>query len=298
MSTYHIGRDGQPLGQYSLAELQSGFAAGEFRSGDLVWREGMADWIPLSELPEIQAHSASEAPQPPDGLPQASGPVAFESPTQTFAAPGAGSSQEEATYSGPAWENPEEGSYFERAWQTIRRLYTNPTEFFHTMRTEGGLGQPLLFYVAIGWLAMIVNTVLEIPVQFLMSSSAENVLAAFLAPVFIVIFAPALIALGAFISTAMTHLCLMMIGGANKPFEATFRVTCYAYGGAMPVAMVPVCGGFISGVWGMVLEVIGISSAHQISTGKAVLAVLLPVIVCCGLFGGLIAVGFAFFAMS
>jgi len=46
--------------------------------------------------------------------------------------------------------------------------------------------------------------------------------------------------------------------------------------------MIPFCGGMIAGVWNIVLEIIGLARAHETDTGKAVLAVLLPIIVCCG----------------
>jgi hypothetical protein len=45
--------------------------------------------------------------------------------------------------------------------------------------------------------------------------------------------------------------------------------------------VVPLAGGFIAVVWGIVLYVIGLSRVHHTSTGKAVLAVLLPFVLCC-----------------
>ena len=48
------------------------------------------------------------------------------------------------------------------------------------------------------------------------------------------------------------------------------------------MSMIPICGGFIAAVWNIVLECVGLGRAHEIDTGKAVLAVLLPIIVCCG----------------
>jgi hypothetical protein len=50
--------------------------------------------------------------------------------------------------------------------------------------------------------------------------------------------------------------------------------------------MIPVCGGLIAAVWGLVVNCIGLARAHETDTGRAVLAVMLPVIVCCG--GGLV----------
>jgi hypothetical protein len=46
--------------------------------------------------------------------------------------------------------------------------------------------------------------------------------------------------------------------------------------------MIPVCGGLISGVWGLVCSCIGLARAHETDTGRVVIAVLLPLIVCCG----------------
>jgi hypothetical protein len=50
--------------------------------------------------------------------------------------------------------------------------------------------------------------------------------------------------------------------------------------------IVPFCGGLISGIWGLVAECIGLARAHETDTGRAVLAVFLPLIVCCG--GGIL----------
>jgi hypothetical protein len=82
--------------------------------------------------------------------------------------------------------------------------------------------------------------------------------------------------------SGVLHLCLMIVGGARKPFETTFRVVCFSSGSTYPLSMIPICGGFIAAVWNIVLECIGLARAHEIDTGKAVMAVLLPVIVCCG----------------
>jgi hypothetical protein len=46
---------------------------------------------------------------------------------------------------------------------------------------------------------------------------------------------------------------------------------------------VPVCGAVVGGIWAIVLTCIGLSKTHEITIGRAVVAVLLPMIVCCGL---------------
>jgi hypothetical protein len=87
-----------------------------------------------------------------------------------------------------------------------------------------------------------------------------------------------------FIGSGILHLCLMLFGGANKPFETTFRVVCFSSGAAYLFSIIPFCGGYITPIYNIVLECIGISRAHETTMGKAVLAVLLPLIVCCGIF--------------
>ncbi len=286
---YHIGRNGQQVGQYSLPDLQAGYASGKFLPDDLVWREGMANWIPLQQLSELSNVTPAPSPDADELMPEDSNPPEqFTPPVQGVIIDPESDSESSSPRSGPAWENLEEGNVFERAWKTIRSIFATPAEFFATLRVDGGLGQPLLFYIFVGWIALAINTFLEAPLQWLWAGSSQDAMKAVLTPMLMVIFAPLFIAVGAFVSAGLTHLCLMLLGAANRPFEATFRVNCYAYGGVMPISIIPFCGAFIGSLWGIVLEIIGIAATHRISTGKAALAVLLPVILCCGAVGGLL----------
>jgi hypothetical protein len=92
---------------------------------------------------------------------------------------------------------------------------------------------------------------------------------------------PILVVMGLFIGSAVLHLCLMLVGGANRSFETTFRVACFTTGAANLFSMIPMCGGIITAVYNIVLECIGLSRAHQTTTGKALMAIFLPLIVCC-----------------
>ena len=77
----------------------------------------------------------------------------------------------------------------------------------------------------------------------------------------------------------------MLLGGANQPFETTYRVVCYSFGSTAIFQLIPICGSrWIGGVWNIVVTSIGIAKAHEIPTGKGgPIAVLLPLICCCGL---------------
>src|SRR5439155_10000744 len=101
-------------------------------------------------------------------------------------------------------------------------------------------------------------------------------------PLFFIILVPLVVALSAFVSSAILHLCLMLVGGAKQPFETTFRVVCFAGGSTNPLLVIPICGGLIGAIWKIVLYCIGFARAHETDTGRAVLAVVLAVIVCCG----------------
>src|SRR5246127_3256612 len=113
--------------------------------------------------------------------------------------------------------------------------------------------------------------------------------------VVMIILLPLFIVIGLFIGSGIVHLCLMIVGGANHSFETTFRVLAFSQGSAGPLQIIPLCGGVISGVWALVCNCIGLARAHETDTGRAVLAVFLPLIVCCG--GGLL-IAFMFGAMG
>ena len=52
---WYYSKNGAQLGPIGPAEMESKLKAGEIASTDLIWKEGMADWLPVSKVPEIQA---------------------------------------------------------------------------------------------------------------------------------------------------------------------------------------------------------------------------------------------------
>jgi len=86
--------------------------------------------------------------------------------------------------------------------------------------------------------------------------------------------------LGIFIWSAIVHLFLMLVGGANTGFASTVRVVAYS-STVQIVQVIPLCGGTIAAVWALVLYIIGLAIAHRTTQGKSALAVLLPLALCC-----------------
>jgi len=84
----------------------------------------------------------------------------------------------------------------------------------------------------------------------------------------------------------IVHLCAMIFGAAKNGYGATVRALCYAQGPAL-FGIIP-CVGFLAWIYSVILDILGISSLQETSTGKAAGIVLLPILVvfcCCGLLG-------------
>ena len=84
----------------------------------------------------------------------------------------------------------------------------------------------------------------------------------------------------------VVHLCAMIFGAAKNGYGATVRALCYAQGPAL-FGIIP-CVGFLAWIYSVILDILGISSLQETSTGKAAGIVLLPILVvfcCCGLLG-------------
>jgi len=51
---WYYSKNGTQLGPVPQGELVSKLASGEVSSSDLVWKDGMADWIPASQVAELR----------------------------------------------------------------------------------------------------------------------------------------------------------------------------------------------------------------------------------------------------
>jgi hypothetical protein len=98
-----------------------------------------------------------------------------------------------------------------------------------------------------------------------------------------VVFGWIFVVISAFVAAGILHLMLLLLGGARHDFEATFRVVAFAQATSL-LLLIPFCGQFAggaSGLWTLVLYILGLAEAHRIGHGKAAAAVLLPLVLCC-----------------
>jgi hypothetical protein len=164
------------------------------------------------------------------------------------------------------------------------------------MRREGGLGAPLTYYLIGAFIGLIGSLIWQGIGLNPMGSYGPGAGAGIFMGMIV---GACVILLGIFIWSGIVHLMLMLLGGQKYPFEATLRTIAYAQGSAAPINAVPACGGLIAGLWGLYAVIIGLSETQEISVGKAAGAVLIPVVVCCGLAAIMIAmVGMAAFGMA
>ncbi|MBN2457528.1 YIP1 family protein [Candidatus Woesearchaeota archaeon] len=114
-----------------------------------------------------------------------------------------------------------------------------------------------------------------------------------------IIFVPIITVIMAFVSVGVLHLLAKLFGGSGSYMEL-FRPLGIAEI-IMWITVIPFIGpilGSIVGIWFMVAAVVIIREVHKLSTGKAIMVVLIPVIVVMLLLVvGIIIAGVAFFSM-
>jgi len=180
------------------------------------------------------------------------------------------------------WPPPEGGSTLESLVETWRQSLFQPSSFFSAMPTPARVGPAIVYYLIVGVAASGVNLFWQMVFQItpglgrLSTGSGPSLLGGW-EPLISFFFSPIYLLIGLGISFIITHLLLLLFGGAKRGASTTFRVLSFSYGPAI-FAIVPFVGSMVGGIWTIVLAVIGLREAHQTDTWRVVLAVLFPLI--------------------
>ncbi len=321
---------GKQNGPVSESELDRLLAEGKVTPDTLVWREGLAGWAAMrtvrpapSSIPQAAAASPEPvspgAEAPPPGYIRCTLTGKYVPPSEVVYIEGKPYSAEAKPRvmqslqdggvlptsgldrTGPAWEQRAQLGIFKAIVETVKAVLMTPGAAFAGMKRTGGLGSPILFWLLTGGIAVAVSQVYGLLFQGAMTGigaaqGAQNPQAATIMAFqtaiggFGIIIAPALYLVYIFLYAGLSHLCLMMVKGANHDFETTFRTYCFAVGSAGVISLVPICGGIVGGVWGLVAYCIGLAKAHDTTGGKGAAGALLPMLACCVLVAGIFAV--------
>ena len=311
MSNIHIARSQQHLGSFIEAEVREGIRSGRFAPEDLVWKEGMEAWKSLGEM---ASQWGMEIPPPPLG---ATGSVETwsESPNPVI------DSQE------PAWEQREQLGPFPAMMQTIRAVLFRPVQTFACLKHTGGLTSPLLYALilnttlyALTGLISLISLLMMTPQEFMSGwqliqeqfQSIQELYPGFQLPAqpfftksfyeyYIggsILLWPLIGMIGYFLGAGLMHLSLMMVGGARRPFETTFRTSCYLCGSFNALTIMLLNPGGILGsmiflilllgylCWYSYAAVMAFKEAQGIAVWRVVVAATIAnVMGCCLVFG-------------
>jgi hypothetical protein len=178
------------------------------------------------------------------------------------------------------WESGE--GFINAFYRTMRDSIFSPNQFFKKISSGEGYWSPLIYGLIAG---IIGNGCAILWVWLFMAQWIPTDRIPFhysLSILQVIIPLPFQQAIAIFIGSAVIHLCLMIVRGNHHGYRTTFRAVAYSYSGYL-FGVVPFIGIFVGNIYVFILTIIGVKEGHEISTGKAVLAVLLPVIVIFGL---------------
>jgi hypothetical protein len=184
---------------------------------------------------------------------------------------------------GPPWEN--EGPPLQRFIDTMKGVLIDPMNTFANVRREGGLQAPLIYYL-IGAMVAVAGAIIWHFLGFggaMMMPGRGAAAGAAMGLGFLIIGLPICYVIGIFLGSLILHFLLMLFGGQKFPYETTFRAVAYAHGSSAPLSFIPFCGGLIGGIWGLVVLIIGLAQMQETTIGKSAAAVLVPIVLCCGL---------------
>lgn len=190
------------------------------------------------------------------------------------------------------WEDRERLGFINAFVENAKLFITAPAEAYARTPKRGDLGSPILWVVIVApliavveslWTLMFSSMMLRfVPEEF--SSFGVSAAAGVFQLVFAVIMAPFFAVIGLFIGAGVIHLCLMALQALDASeggFEATVRALAYA-NVASVARLIPGLGLILFLPWFLFLTTVGLAQLHGTTRGRALAAVLIPFVLCCG----------------
>ncbi|AKB16898.1 MULTISPECIES: YIP1 family protein [unclassified Methanosarcina] len=160
--------------------------------------------------------------------------------------------------------------------ETWKEVIQRPSEFYRKMPTTGGYNDPLTFaalsYLIYGLLTGLFNR----GMMRGMYGYGGITEFGFSTAIMTAIMAPIVGIISIFIGAAIFYVIYRVLGGSGT-YEGTVRFISYATA-VMVVSWVPLIG-WVFGLYGIYLYIVGGMVVHDVSMAKSAIAVLLPTVV-------------------
>lgn len=180
------------------------------------------------------------------------------------------------------WEHLYQYGFFPGFFQTIKEVMLSPASFFANMRLGQGFNKPLIFYLLIAEVQALAQFFWQAAgVVPQMQNKPESILEigmTGMGSIMLLLIYPVILTIMLFLVSGLNHMCLLAVQAASKSFEGTFRVVSYS-DAPMILALIPVIGPFAGMIWSLVCTFLGFKYMHRTTSGKVILAMLLPIIV-------------------
>ena len=185
------------------------------------------------------------------------------------------------------WEEMARLGFITALFRTMKEVLFSPTAFFNSMPVNKGFSSPLFYGVIISFFGTTVGLLAQYALSGFTGITAPEGAGmpgagvSLFQTAFLIIYAialPIILVIGFFIASGIFHVCLLIVGAGKRGFEATFRVVTYTTSSQV-FALIPFVGGIIITIYNLVLWTIGFRQVHRTTTGKAFVAVLLPMVI-------------------
>lgn len=167
-------------------------------------------------------------------------------------------------------------------YEKVKGFILEPTKTFDATK-EDTLEDALKYYVGITAIFSALSAVLFAFASTwfgsmrdgfgMMSGAGTGIAGAILLFVMLLI----LIVIGAFIGGAIVHIFVYIMGG-RKGIAKTIIALMYGDTPYLLFGWIPLIG-LIAAIWSLVLNVLGVRQFQELTTGKAILAILIPIII-------------------
>ena len=169
------------------------------------------------------------------------------------------------------WEDRGRIGWRRALYETVRTSLLAPRTFFRQMPIAGGWLSPASYVAVMGGVSLVCVALREYLFLLLRGEQPVGVRVFFT----VLALTAGMGATTLLLFVGVLHLMVLLMGGSAAKMETTARVVAYA-STALLLAVIPQVGLYLSGLWLTVLTVIGLREAQELSTTRAIVAVLTP----------------------